>query len=1101
MLSVFRSAGGRVGVAAVVALASVAVIAVSAGAQQPGPKRVAILDVASTTGGSYELSAAGESGLEATIIDEARWRNMTTADFEAYDALVIGEGSCNAFALLDETAGAWAPAITGNELLIGTDPSDHRLQGGDDLVRDGIAFAADADETGLYIAFECDNRDAEMVALLDHIDGSNGGFATRTADCYNDAHRVADHPAFANTTDASLSGWGCSVHNAFERWEEDTYRVLAIAEGLGTYTAPDGSTGLPYVLAAGESVTFKGRNLVALGDSVSAGEGIGYGYEWNPDSKRWEDTNGTGAFWDVDFGQPIACHQRDEAHPRVLAELTGADLKEHLSCTGATFDAGIKGVQDKEGIAQPQLGGFEDGPAVNQRYRDADPNLVTLSLGANDIEFAKIVASCFYPGYQFVPRFGPGDCENNIDEAKDKIRNGSLGKSYEQVYARIHAADSQQRPIVLHTEYVNPFPAADQLQDCFDIQGLQTSFSGFSRSEINRMVSGLEELNSLIRDKAAETDGAIAVPVSSTFAEHPFCSEDPWIFGMDTGVDPRGSATAIDFTTQAPFHPTTAGQAEIARQIARTMEALVTMRTAGSNVQVRYASGESLTFEEVILPGTTSILKVEDGELPVHPNFRVRNGYQIETAADYRGQVTVALQGQTGDKLWHYQGGSWQQVQSTFDGRLLQGSVNSLSPFAVGPAVTPIEAKITGGEGGVVPEDVAFSASESTGPIDTVTWDFGDGTTGEGADIDHRYRYSGTYEVTATVRSTEGAVDRATKTVTITNPGPTLIADVPTTVDVGEDLVLDSRRSTDPNGSVERGWWQVDGKVVEPVGQRNVVRFDEAGTVEVVGVVADDELKETRQVFRVEVREASNEERPPAAGGSPSGGPSDGGSGAPSPSPSPAAGPLGAPTTLFAAKLQVDRATVRRSDQQLDVLAPITARASGALNVQLHAAGRVEDLGDAQIDAANRRVRFTKGIPEDQAEPGTGIMLLTYHGDADTQPQYVRLRAASQQADLEAGRPTIENGHIKAKGTISERARGVVRVQLLYTPPGQPTRTLQFKVPNEDGTYELDEELPQDVRQGIAQRTGIVHSYTLFTGYYPRRIRGEMDSFQVLPSR
>lgn len=245
-------------------------------------------------------------------------------------------------------------------------------------------------------------------------------------------------------------------------------------------------------------------------------------------------------------------------------------------------------------------------------------------------------------------------------------------------------------------------------------------------------------------------------------------------------------------------------------------------------------------------------------------------------------------------------------------------------------------------------------------------------------------------------------------------------------------------------------------------------------------------------------------------GGAPSngdgGGPPSSGGGdarlAPAPSGAPAPGPtaipLGAPTTRFAAKLQVDRATVRRSDQELDVLAPITARASGALGVRFHAAGRIDDLDPAEIDVANGRVRFTRDIRESQADLGTGIVTLTYNGDTDTQPQVVRLRAASQPAELEAGRPIIANGRIKAQGTITDRARGVVHVQVLYDPPGKPTRTLQYKAPIQDGAYELDEALPQDILQGIGQRVGVVHSYTMFTGYFPRRVRGEMDSFQVL---
>lgn len=211
---------------------------------------------------------------------------------------------------------------------------------------------------------------------------------------------------------------------------------------------------------------------------------------------------------------------------------------------------------------------------------------------------------------------------------------------------------------------------------------------------------------------------------------------------------------------------------------------------------------------------------------------------------------------------------------------------------------------------------------------------------------------------------------------------------------------------------------------------------------------------------------------------------------------------LGGPTSglpPFASKLEVARARVLRSDRRIDVLAPITARASGAVRVDFRAASRTESF-NAPIDAENRRVLFNRGIPRSQAQLGTGILTLTYGGDADTQPQQVRLRAASQQARLDAERPRIENGRLLASGDISSRARGVVRLQLLYEPPGQQTVTLEFTTPISNGGYRFDEELSSDQLSGITSRRGVVHSYTLFTGYFERRIRGEMQSYQVAPA-
>lgn len=202
---------------------------------------------------------------------------------------------------------------------------------------------------------------------------------------------------------------------------------------------------------------------------------------------------------------------------------------------------------------------------------------------------------------------------------------------------------------------------------------------------------------------------------------------------------------------------------------------------------------------------------------------------------------------------------------------------------------------------------------------------------------------------------------------------------------------------------------------------------------------------------------------------------------------------------VFTAKLALARATIVRRDRLLDVLAPITSLASGRANVELHAANRRYRF-TAAVNSRDGRIRFRKLIPRAQALLGTGIITIAYRGDDDTRPQTVRLRAASQQAKLRLKRPTIANGRVRASGTISKRARGVVRVQIEYVVAGKTT-TLQFKVPIRSGRWSLNQSLPQTVRNAIAQRTGTVHSYTLFTGYMPRRVRGEMRSFQVLGPR
>ena len=222
---------------------------------------------------------------------------------------------------------------------------------------------------------------------------------------------------------------------------------------------------------------------------------------------------------------------------------------------------------------------------------------------------------------------------------------------------------------------------------------------------------------------------------------------------------------------------------------------------------------------------------------------------------------------------------------------------------------------------------------------------------------------------------------------------------------------------------------------------------------------------------------------------------------APAPPPAPTA-PVPVPAAAAApltAKLALARARIYRRERVLDVLAPITSLASGSARVRLHAAGLIYSFS-ARINEGDGRIRFRKRIPRAQAQLGTGILTITYRGDADTRPQTVRLRAASQRADLRLSRPTISVGRLRAAGTVSKRARGVVRVQIQYVTAGE-THTREFKARIADGRWSLNEQLSQTVRTAIAQRTGTVHSYTLFTGYLQARMRGEMRSFQVLPPR
>ena len=200
------------------------------------------------------------------------------------------------------------------------------------------------------------------------------------------------------------------------------------------------------------------------------------------------------------------------------------------------------------------------------------------------------------------------------------------------------------------------------------------------------------------------------------------------------------------------------------------------------------------------------------------------------------------------------------------------------------------------------------------------------------------------------------------------------------------------------------------------------------------------------------------------------------------------------------AKLTIARATFSRARRTIDILAPITRLASGRVRITLQAAGRTTSF-TAPIDSARGRIRVVHRIFRSQAELGTGIITITYNGDADTRSQVVRLRAANNPANLRMTRPTItSSGFLRADGTVTRRARGAVRVQLEFvnSSDGETVTLERAATINPRGRWSLNAPLSASLRAQIAARCGTVHSYTLFTGYFPLRIRGEMRSYQVL---
>jgi hypothetical protein len=204
-------------------------------------------------------------GFNVTVWNDATWAAASTADFAAFNVIVFADAP-SPFCITDPTVwntalateAAWGPAITGNVLIIGSDPDFHITNSGvsPNVEYNFLNFAASGTGTGLYVALSCVynvSTPDTAVPLLSPL----GTFTVEgvAAGGYDDAHIVAASPALSGVTDAMLSNWLFSVHEGFDVWPSN-FVPLAIATDATNknYTASDGTSGLVYILASGDIV-------------------------------------------------------------------------------------------------------------------------------------------------------------------------------------------------------------------------------------------------------------------------------------------------------------------------------------------------------------------------------------------------------------------------------------------------------------------------------------------------------------------------------------------------------------------------------------------------------------------------------------------------------------------------------------------------------------------------------------------------------------------------------------------------------------------------------------------------------------------------------
>ncbi|KAF4627330.1 hypothetical protein G7Y89_g10825 [Cudoniella acicularis] len=232
-----------------------------------------------------EQQEATTLGYTTKVVTEAVWRTMVTSDFAAFKAIIIGDdfGSSDQTLIqfLIDTKNVWGPAVTGNMIIHGADQSNHDKTV---LIDNSIQFAAAGQSTGFYFSLS-QYYDQIAVANVDAL-SYFGTFEVRgQLNCYDNVHIVATSPAINTLTDAYLSNWGCSVHEAFSAYPSvglSGFQAIAIADGVvepGTQTFGDGHSGLPYIITRGATPAGCGNGIweSALGEECDDGSKNGVG--------------------------------------------------------------------------------------------------------------------------------------------------------------------------------------------------------------------------------------------------------------------------------------------------------------------------------------------------------------------------------------------------------------------------------------------------------------------------------------------------------------------------------------------------------------------------------------------------------------------------------------------------------------------------------------------------------------------------------------------------------------------------------------------------------------------------------------------------------
>ena len=426
-------------------------------------------------------------------------------------------------------------------------------------------------------------------------------------------------------------------------------------------------------------------SVVQLGDSIASGEGTlyqapnaaspngqlyfclsssdpssnCYSYLYGYYDGYWMNWPSTSPGTWTPAGSPTypECHQSPDAYGQLVATADGARFTQ-LACSGASYLAGVTGSQafaqgdvyssaflSPYTVGAPTVpgGGSATVPAqfgdiasdgtpsqVNAAYTSADPNVVLLTLGADDLKFVGILTACIEWNYlpaaaepdggTIAARYGSGYSGNlqcSDDNATDKkgptgsgYPDGVIADYYSDQLQALHThltsvltaieKEGQQSgqsgpPKIVITNYPNPLPnnlpeksgsnwASDYCPDTFPLYNAQIDyFSGL----IDQLDTDMAGWVGTFQKTSVFGPNVAFANVSNLDQGHQWCDDqsgqvspythalqyrEPYAYGFSV----NGTSTSLaSYPAPAIFHPTITGQQQIAACVKTAVGALV----------------------------------------------------------------------------------------------------------------------------------------------------------------------------------------------------------------------------------------------------------------------------------------------------------------------------------------------------------------------------------------------------------------------------------------------------------------------------------------------------------------------------------------------